>query len=44
MLDALRSATSLEPAYREKAREDEDLEPYRDDPDFQTLVSEDEPA
>jgi hypothetical protein len=40
MLEALATAIALDASYREKAREDQDLEPYKEDPDFQELVGE----
>lgn len=44
MLETLRTAIGLDPSYEEKAREDKDLDTYRDDPDFRTMVFEEGPA
>ena len=38
MLDALKRAIELDPELKEEAKTDEDFDPYRDDPDFRTLV------
>lgn len=40
MLEALATAIALDASYGEKAREDQDLELYQEDPDFQELVGE----